>query len=437
MTHRNPSCPSESATLSVAWEQSFASGGRPIAVEITFTPAAVDEAPGMRLPLSLGLAIDRSGSMGGGKLDAARHAALGVLESLAPGERFAATAFDSEVIDVCRSQCINERTVSAARETISSLRPGGSTALFDGFARAAELVAMGGDAASWESWVIVLSDGQGNHGLCDPREMRRHAAALAERGIRTISVGIGADYEAGQLTALSDGGCGEFHHASRPEEIVEVVLGELGALRHTAARGLELRTGVRNVDRCILLGGDVKPFADDAIVHATSTRFDRVASGRTARAVLLVWPDGANPSASVDASWTGPDQSLSSVRLESGCDGPAIRDVGLACRAAELWQAAILAHALELNEAGEYHRASSFVERSRRSFEAYVRDLPVAERLLALLDRVGGRVARPWRSMAHREAYSMTTKIARGKEDLREEAPRSFEATLALDVDDE
>ena len=53
-----------------------------------------------RRPLSISLVIDRSGSMAGEKLHSARQAAVGVLEALHDGERFAAAAFDNEVKDM-------------------------------------------------------------------------------------------------------------------------------------------------------------------------------------------------------------------------------------------------------------------------------------------------------------------------------------------------
>lgn len=416
------------ATLTVSWEQSDAPLGRPVAVEIAFRPADVEAVPEARLPLNIGLAIDRSGSMSGEKLHAARQAAIGVLESLGDGERFAVAAFDHEVIDVCSSVRVDHATRVSAGTRIAGLHSGGSTALFDGFARAAELVAMGGNPATCDSWVIVLSDGMGNHGVVDPVAMRAHAAGLAERGIRAITVGIGADYRADQLTALADGGSGEFHHATQPDEIVEIVLGEIGALRHTTARGLCLRTGIREVSRFLLLGGDVRPYGG-----ATETRFDRIAAGRVARALLLLWPSAAGAAIMVDASWTNADQSSGSARVEACAQGPATRDLALAGRAAQLWHASILARALELNERGDYRAAQTFTQDARRDFAAYVDGLPGCERLLATLDRVEDRVGRRWSTIAHKEAYSMNTKMMRGKADLRDSAPDCLEAALALD----
>jgi hypothetical protein len=101
----------------------------------------------------------------------------------------------------------------------------------------------------------------------------RQAATIAEDGIRTITVGIGADYEAAQLTALADGGGGEFHHATNPGEIVEIVLGELRAMRVIATRDLRLRLTVRGARRWPLLGGDARQQGDRG-----RARFDRAST---------------------------------------------------------------------------------------------------------------------------------------------------------------
>ena len=70
--------------------------------------------------------------------------------------------------------------------------------------------------------------------------------------------GLGTDYQADQLTALAEGGSGEFHHASRPDEIAEIVLGELRALRSIGARGLRIHVDRHRAGRWLLLGGDVR-----------------------------------------------------------------------------------------------------------------------------------------------------------------------------------
>jgi Ca-activated chloride channel family protein len=422
--------------LTIAWEQGSYPANRPIAVEVSFTAPAIDETQAPRLPLNVGLSIDRSGSMSGEKLAAARQAAIRVTEALQNGERLAATAFDNTVIDIAPSLALDDAVRARIATRIRTIEPGGSTALFDGFARAAELASSGGRPRETDSWVIVLSDGMGNHGLTDPAAMRVHAASLADRGIRTITVGIGDDYEAAQLTALSDGGQGEFHHATNPNEIVEIVLAELKALRVTAARDLRL-TVTAHAGRWRLLGGEQHQHGDHREV-----RFDRVSSSRTIRAVALFWPTsngslfgpGPLPGVSVDATWTDRDNIVrrSQLTLDASA-APATRDTELAVRAARLWHASIVARALELNERGEHRRAESFVNRARRDFTVYVAGLPGVSDLIESLQQLAHRVGSEWRTTSHREAYVMARKAIMVKDDLRIEAPSTFMKALLTD----
>jgi Ca-activated chloride channel family protein len=415
--------------LGIAWEQSSFAADRPIAVEVTFTAPEMDDDHVRRLPLNVGLSIDRSGSMSGEKLAAARRAAVGLVDGLADGERLAATAFDDTVIDVTPGVVLNDSTRERIRGRIHEIGAGGTTALFDGFARTAELVANGGAPGESDSWVIVLSDGMGNQGLTDPAAMRVHSGSLADRGIRTTTVGIGEDYEAAQLTALSDGGGGEFHHATNPGEIVEIVLGELRSLRATTVRDLRVSL-TAHARRWRLLGGKQVQHGDRRDV-----RFDRVNGGRTVRAVALFWPtrDGVLPRVSTEAAWTDLDNGHRSVQASiEHAAAPDTRDIALAVRAANLWHASIVARALELNERGEHERAERFVRRARRDFKAYVAGLPGVGDLLESLRRIQDRVGSEWRTSAHREAYVMARKSLLVKDDLRSAKPASYVAALSV-----
>ena len=288
---------------------------------------------------------------------------------------------------------------------------------------------MGGRPGETDTWVIVLSDGMGNQGLVDPASMRRHASGLAERGIRTISVGIGEDYQADQLTALADGGGGEFHHASEPEEIVEIVLGELRSLRTIAARDVRVHVNPHGSERWSLVGGDARHH--NGRVEA---RFDRVNAGRLTRAVLLLWPAPGDAQVSADVTWLDEDQRRREVHADlTLTDAPYERDVALAVRAARLWHAHIVAHALELNERDEFEAAESWLRRWKRDFVAYVDDLPVAGELMDSFRQIEARVGRTWRTEGHRETYVMARKMRNASFDMREGAPPSYTAALSRD----
>ena len=416
-------------SLTIRYEERQAPAGRPTAAEITFSVPDVAPDEGERQPLNVGIAIDRSGSMAGEKLAAARRAAVGLVDALRDGERLAVTAFDTDVSDVSPSRKLDDDSRDAIRQRITSLDAGSSTALFDGFARAAELVALGGGSQNADSWVLVLSDGMGNHGLTEPMPMRRHASGLAERGIRTITVGIGSDYQADQLTALAEGGQGEFHHASQPDEIVEIVLGELRALRTIGARDLRIHVDPERTSRWLLVGGDARRHG-----ARIESRFDRVGTGREVRAVVLFRPSSEGRRMRVNATWMDRDQEHRSAQLVAdSVSAPGERDELLASRAAKLWHAHIIARALELNERGEFGEAEQWMRRSRRDFKAYVDGLPDASELLHTLRQVEDRVGHTWGTESHREAYVMARKVRYAKSDLREYAPSSYQSALNID----
>jgi hypothetical protein len=313
----------------------------PLAVELTVEAPGLQALPSPRRPLNLGLAIDRSGSMTGGKLVAAIEAARCLVERLPDGSRLAIVAFDDPGRDVCASTRLDDLARTEIRRRVGELEPGRTTALFDGFLRAAELVAHADSAEATDSWVILLSDGQGNQGVVDPALMKAHAAELAARGIRTITIGIGADYQAQQLTALSTGGDGAFHHAAEPGEISEIVLGELKALGTATVNRLSLSLEVSGMAEWTLLGGHAEQSGTRGTV-----RFDRIGAGQSVRVVVLGRPIGGIPTVQIHATWLDeqqrPGQPVSCRwRSKRGVE----RDIELARRAAQLWHAHIVARA--------------------------------------------------------------------------------------------
>ena len=86
---------------------------------------------------------------------------------------------------------------------------------------------------------------------------------------------IGADYQADQLTALSTGGKGAFHHASEPGEISEIVIGEPGGVGHGHSAKTLVVAGSSGMAEWTLLGGHAEQSGARGTVH-----FDRIARGK-------------------------------------------------------------------------------------------------------------------------------------------------------------
>ena len=51
--------------------------------------------------------------------------------------------------------------------------------------------------------VILLTDGQANHGIIDPAIFVKHAAELTEEGIATTTIGYGEDFNEALVTVLT------------------------------------------------------------------------------------------------------------------------------------------------------------------------------------------------------------------------------------------
>ena len=160
-------------------------------------------------PLDLGLAIDVSGSMAGGKLEAAQRAARALCAAMSPRDRLSVVAFDTRFDVLLRGQAMDAVGRETADRAIAALQPRGGTALFDGWLATAERVAATmAEAPDASPRVLLLSDGHANEGLCDRGEIAVHVGALLERGVVTSTLGVGDGYDERLLGAMAEAGGG-------------------------------------------------------------------------------------------------------------------------------------------------------------------------------------------------------------------------------------
>src|SRR5690349_20098470 len=95
--------------------------------------------PNNRIPLNLSIVLDRSGSMAGDKLAAARDAAAMLVQRLHPDDTVSIVAYDDDVTTV--AEPATGATQASLSQQIRSIEPGGSTNLSGGWLRGRELVA--------------------------------------------------------------------------------------------------------------------------------------------------------------------------------------------------------------------------------------------------------------------------------------------------------
>jgi hypothetical protein len=187
-----------------------ASSKRPTNSIYVRIPAVSASALGAGGPLrAMALAVDRSGSMTGGKIDVARGAANYLLD-LAEGTaaRAAIVAFDDQIGPVVSLQPISQSAPYKAQ--ISTLTPRGGTDLFAAWQRAVRELRAVDD--TWDRRAVLITDGQMNKGMVDPVRFERevHSAWKLER-IATSCISMGDDWNVDLLNKLAAAGGGSIH----------------------------------------------------------------------------------------------------------------------------------------------------------------------------------------------------------------------------------
>ncbi|MCY3013266.1 MAG: VWA domain-containing protein [Planctomycetota bacterium] len=383
-----------------------------------------------RQPLNLGLVIDASGSMAGAPLDAAKSAALGVIEALRDADHLSLVSFASDCIFHANGVRMTADGRQTAAEAIRPLDTRGSTDLGGGWLLGCEGVARRQAAADApeRNRVILLSDGHANLGECDPGVLARHARALQDHGVLTSTVGIGIGYSPIQLQAIAEQGGGRMHDAERPEEILEIVLAELVETLTTTVENVELRLTLPDGMTAEIYGTTPTTTAGNRF----SALLGAMTSGTTRNIVVkLTCPPGAAASRlpiGVAASWRTPDSpaahacEVGSLEVHYGSGQACLaqpRDAGAAKTVAEQWQAHIYHRAVVLNQDGEREAAATFVKRELTYFSTYCQGIPGTERFVRGIIELLPSVLTTFSARDAKEMLLSTYKMTRGEVDRR------------------
>ncbi|MEU6797832.1 VIT domain-containing protein [Nonomuraea wenchangensis] len=202
-----------------------------------------------RTPRDLVLLLDRSGSMGGWKMVAARRAAARIVDTLTPQDRFAVLTFDSVVERAFEGLVeASDRNRHRAVEHLARVDARGGTELLEPLRQAVAL--LGGGEAGRERVVVLVTDGQvGN----EDQILEQAGGALS--AMRVHAVGIDRAVNAGFLGRLAGLGAGRC-------ELVESEDRLDAAMEH-----IHRRIGAPLVTDLSLDGLDVEP---DTVTHLGS-----------------------------------------------------------------------------------------------------------------------------------------------------------------------
>ena len=214
--------------------QSFGPGGYLKSPLETLLPVRLDLPERQEeAPLALALVIDRSGSMGGPKMELTKAAARATAETLPPADRIAVIVFDSQAQAVVPLQRAENR--QRILGDIGRITASGGTNILAGLREAVEELL---PVRARKKHIILLSDGQSPY---DEIPDLVDAAGAARITISAIGVGEGADQT--MLKSIATRGGGRFYQTRDPASIPRIFSRETAGLddqsiveRPTAAR---------------------------------------------------------------------------------------------------------------------------------------------------------------------------------------------------------
>ncbi|HEY7546381.1 MAG TPA: VWA domain-containing protein, partial [Blastocatellia bacterium] len=194
-------------------DQSFGPGGYyKTPVEETL-PVSLDVRQKKHFPsLAIALVIDKSGSMGGMKIQLALEAASATVEFLSERDWVGVVAFDSEALPVVNLTKVEDK--QAINDKIRSIQATGGTNMYPGIRMAYEWL-LASDAQL--KHIIVLSDGQSEEG-----DFRGIAQAARNAGMTLSAVAIGEDADLRTMKFIADTGGGRFYATNSPESLPRI-----------------------------------------------------------------------------------------------------------------------------------------------------------------------------------------------------------------------
>ena len=189
-----------------------------------------------RTPLNVALVIDRSGSMSGDRIVAAREAANVALERLSADDVVSLVSYNHKV-DVLHPAARLGSSHESLKRAIEKLTPDGTTALYAGVKEGGQQVREFLSDTKVNR-VILVSDGLANVGPSSPSEVASLGRELASKGISVTTIGLGLDYNEDLMQRLAAASDGNHAFVESPRQLASIFDKEFGDALSVSARDI-------------------------------------------------------------------------------------------------------------------------------------------------------------------------------------------------------
>lgn len=210
--------------------------------------------PESRRPRDVAVLLDRSGSMDGWKILAARRAAARIVDSLGPTDRFTVIAFDHVVerpteLGESGLTPASDRNRYLAVEFLARLHARGGTEMLPAVQEAIRDLGQSSPDLGRELTCILVTDGQ-----VDNDDQLLRALSTRGAGVRVFTVGIDRAVNAGllqRLAAVGGGRCDLVESEDRLDQVLSALHRRIG---EPPLRDVRVAT-----DRTTMLAGTASP----------------------------------------------------------------------------------------------------------------------------------------------------------------------------------
>ena len=192
-----------------------------------------------RTPQAIVFVVDRSGSMGGGRLDLIKNAIGEMIGQLNPHDFVSVISFDERVENHLPLRQKGNLNTAELRRELAQLEPRGATNIELGYRHGLAEAAKAPDGV--EGQLILLSDGHANRGVKDSTELGQLAALATEHLVATSTMGIGTGFDEELLTRIASSGQGNHFAAVKVEEAVAGLQDEIDGLLQRSLRNIKCR----------------------------------------------------------------------------------------------------------------------------------------------------------------------------------------------------
>lgn len=194
-------------------DQSFGLGGYYKTVLEEILPVRSDFEKEKEKPsLAMVLIVDKSGSMGGDKIEMAKQAAAAAVELLGPSDKVGVLAFEGDFYWVAELQSAGNK--GPILDAIARVEAGGGTVMYPPMEEAFNLLQ--GTAAKLKH-VIVLTDG-----YSAPGDFEGVAASMAGARITCSTVAVGDQCDTALLESIAEIGQGRYYLAEDPNSVPQI-----------------------------------------------------------------------------------------------------------------------------------------------------------------------------------------------------------------------